>query len=343
MRKTLKDIAREVNLSVNTVSRALRGFPGVSEQNRKRIEETARKLNYVPNGDARSLVLNRTNSIGLLVPNLRVPFFGEITIFIQQMLQEKGYFSYVLNTNEDNEQTYSCICSLIERKIEGVISIGAIPPSSLDALKTHRIPEVVLVVPGSSIPQHFVGYDDEIGGYMAARHLLDLGHRKIAYFTGQWDADLDRPSPRHRGFLKAFGDRGDSVEAMTLGDVFEDTIKAGYECSAGLVKRIAKREIDAVFCVCDAVALGLMHRLNEKGLIVPEDVSIIGYDNIEMTEFSIPPLTTISQDAERIARLGTSLLLQLLGSAEDWSSIRHQVFLEPILIIRKSTAPPIRK
>ncbi len=336
MRRTLKDIANEVNLSVNTVSRALRGFPGVSEENRRRIQQLAKTYNYVPSRDARNLVLQSSQSIGVLVPDLRIPYLGEITSFLQQALQEKGYFSYVLTTSDNTEQSSKCAESLVERRVDGLISMTVLTPQTIEMLRYHRIPLLYLVVYGGELPLHFVGYDDEVGGCLAAKHLIDIGHKRIAYFTGNWETDSFR-TPRCQGFLRAIRESNGAVQPLLFPHVYADTAKAGYACSREIVERIRSKEVQAVFCVCDAVALGLMHRLYEEKIRVPEDVSIIGYDNIEMAEFSTPPLTTIWQDAERIARLGTMLILQMLGSEEDWDKVRQQVFLEPTLILRKST------
>jgi DNA-binding LacI/PurR family transcriptional regulator len=336
MRRTLKDIAKEVNLSVNTVSRALRGFPGVSEKNRRRIQQLAKTYNYVPSRDARSLVLQSSQSIGVLVPDLRVPYLGEITSFLQQALQEKGYFSYVLTTSGEVGQSSKCAESLVERRVDGLISMTVLTPQTLEMLRYHRIPVLFLVVYQEELPLHFVGYDDEAGGDLAASHLIEIGHKRIAYFTGNWEAESFR-TPRCQGFLRAIEESNGTVQPMLFPHVYADTAKAGYACSRDLVDRIRSKEVQAVFCVCDAVALGLMHRLYEERIRVPEDVSIMGYDNIEMAEFSTPPLTTVWQDAERIARLGAMLILQMLSSEEDWDRVRQQVFLEPTLILRKST------
>lgn len=336
MRRTLKDIASEVNLSVNTVSRALRGFPGVSEKNRHRIQQLAKTYNYVPSRDARNLVLQSSQSIGVLVPDLRIPYLGEITSYLQQALQDKGYFSYVLTTSEEMGQKHKCAESLVERRVDGVISMTVLGSHTLDMLRDHRIPLLFLVVYHEELPLHFVGYDDEAGGHLAAKHLIDLGHKRIAYYTGNWEAESFQ-TPRCRGFLKAIEGSNGAIQPLLFPHVYADTAKAGYSCSREIVERIRTKEVQAVFCVCDAVALGLMHRLYEEKIRVPEDVSIIGYDNIEMAEFSTPPLTTIWQDAERIARLGTMLIFQMLSSEEDWDKVRQQVFLEPTLILRKST------
>lgn len=332
----LKDVAREVNLSINTVSRALRGLQGVSEARRQQIREVAERIGYRPNRAARRLVLQRSQSIGILVPSLNIPFFAEIDIAIQEMLQEKSYFLYTLNTRDDPAHTMECIELLVEHRIEGLLSIGLPPPQSAELLRSHNIPVVVMVMFQGDLPPHFVGYDDEAGGYQAARHLIGLGHTRIAYFTGKWESD--HASLRRAGFSRAVDETMGRVVSRVVFDNYDNTIRSGYQSAGGIVDMIRKGEVSAVMCVCDAVAFGLMHMLNEQELRIPEDVSVIGYDNIEMAEFSIPPLTTISQDASRIGRFGSNLMLQMLESGEDWSKVRHQVLLEPSLVARQSTA-----
>ncbi|HOE95410.1 MAG TPA: LacI family DNA-binding transcriptional regulator [Candidatus Sumerlaeota bacterium] len=334
---SLKDIALEANVSINTVSRALRGMPGVKHETRRRVQSIARRLGYRPNTAARLLVLKRSHSIGVLVPDLNVPFFAETTIAIQDCLQSSHYYAYIVNTHNDPDRLHEGMELLMEHRIEGLISITRITDKAAEMVDRHGLPHVSLIMSGGAMPPHFVGYDDYAGGRLAARHLVELGHRRIAYYTGHWERDL-KP-PRYAGFVDEIAASGVDLEVSRYPDTEQNTIRSGYEDSARLVRDILKGGVRAVMCNCDAVALGLMHRLNETGLRIPEDVSVIGYDDIEMAEFCIPPLTTVAQKAGRLGELGSKLMLQLLGE-KLWQDARHQILLEPELKVRRSTAAP---
>lgn len=335
MRPTLKDIAKKADLSIKHVSRVLRNEPGISPETRKKVREIARQLGYRPNLTARSLVLKRSYSIGVLAPDFQVPFFAELISSLQGQLQSSGYFPYLLHTDWKESQANQLVELLLAKGIDGLITVGVLSSETKQLLKQHHVPLVYVAMgPPEEISEiNIVAYDDVAGGQMAARYLLGIGHRRIAYYDVK--GEKRHHSSRLDYFVEAL--RSNPKASVEIYFSAKDLSSGeGYHGCGAIVKKIKQGEIDAVFCHCDSLAIGLMCRLHEEGVRVPEQVSVMGYDDLEVSRFLVPSLTTIAQPASNLGPHAGDLIVRLIESPTE--DTRHHVILKPALVERKSTA-----
>ncbi|MFC4737357.1 LacI family DNA-binding transcriptional regulator [Bacillus daqingensis] len=333
---TIKDIAKEAGVSVTTVSRALNGYSDVSEKTRKRIEETAERLNYSPNSLARSLVMNKSRTIGLLVSELnrsgaKDMFTFEVMCGINDSASDIGYDLILISTNPDKQQqkSYSQLCR--ERQVEGVIMQGIKldDPYIQDVLNS-SIPCVLVDVEVEADNVGYVTTDNVFGAQMAVKHLLNLGHTRIAMMNGHDQAHVSMK--RRKGYERELNDAGINVkdEYVLNGEFLEPA--AETEAYTFLQQH---PEVTAMFCASDLMALGVMRAAARLNLRVPEDLSIVGFDNIVLSEYASPPLTTISQDKYQMGYEAAKLLTSMLAKSDG----ARKAVLDNQLIVRETTAP----
>lgn len=330
MKVSIFDVAKKSGLSVVTVSRVLNNAPSVREKNRDKVLQAMKELNYQPNAAARSLARGKTGIIGLTLSTLHDSFFDAVVKEISDRLEEHGYF-LALSIVTGNEESMHHRLMLQEDRVDGVIMLSPLgEDESMFELKKRNIPFVMLdnQQPSPSVPSVIV--DNFKGGYEATRHLIELGHTRIAHIAGQQFFLSSRE--RERGFRQAMTEAGITPFALEQG-VFQ--IKSGHEIAS---KWIAAGTLpSAVFAADDYIALGVMDAFKNAGILIPNDVSVVGFDDqIIASEFH-PMLTTVRQPAERIGRLGVELLLSMI---QGTSRRNHTVQLDPELVIRESTARP---
>lgn len=326
MKVSIFDVAKKAGLSVVTVSRVLNQSPSVREKNREKVLQAMKELDYQPNAAARSLAKGKTGIIGLTLTTLNDSVFDAVVKEIGDRLAERGYF-LTLSIAGYEEPFHRALFQ--EDRVDGVILLS---PTREDEyvmeLKKKKIPFVLLdnQLRGSPAPSVIV--DNYKGGYEAAKHLIGLGHTRIAHIAGpEWFLSS---TERERGFRDALAEAGLEPFAVE---------RASFEIPAGYA--IARRWIDegrlpsAVFAADDYIALGVADALKNEGLRVPRDLSIVGFDDQNVASGFRPMLTTIRQPAELIGRHGVELLLKWI----DGTSRRNvTVQLEPELILRESTA-----
>lgn len=335
MATTIKDIAKTAGVSVTTVSRALNGYSDVSEKTRQRIMDIARELNYSPNTLARGLVMNVSKTIGLLVSGLNRESEKDQIIFsilsgVNDSLSEKEYDLILFNTNtsKQREKTYSQLCR--ERRVDGVIIQGIKTDDPyLKEVVESDIPCVLIDIPVHSDNVGYVTTDNVSGARKAVEHLIGLGHKKIGMINGHGKAFVSQK--RLEGYVEALKEHGLPVipQWVCNGQFEEET---AYEEARKLL--IEHSDITAIFCASDIMALGALNAAKSLGIRVPEELSLIGYDDIILASYSNPALTTISQNFFQLGYQAAHLLVNMLeGKSEP------QIVTMPTkLVIRGSTA-----
>ena len=328
---TIKDVADRADVSIQTVSRVINDKPDVSPETRLRIQATIRELGYQPFVNARGLAARRTYTLGLVTADFSDFWFSQVITGAEQEAQKHGYCFMLGNSTCNPEDEPKFLKLLTQRHVEGVLFVSASCENEYNhllRLKEFGIPVVTtghhIVVPGLTM----IDVDNVGGGRKATQYLIGLGHRHIAMITGPsgWKSVSDRSE----GYLQAM-----QAAALPIDPdlILEGTWlhRAGYENTRLLLEK--KANFSAIFAHNDRIARGVIHALYEAGLKVPEDISVIGYDDIPEAEFSDPPLTTIRQPAEEIGQEATNLLIQMI---EDPSIVPTQIFFDTQLVVRSS-------
>ncbi|RNA68492.1 LacI family DNA-binding transcriptional regulator [Alteribacter keqinensis] len=334
---TIKDIAKMAGVSVTTVSRALNGYSDVNPKTRDRIKKVAEQLNYSPNALARSLVMSKSHTIGLLVSELnrsgaKDMFTYEVMCGINDAASDENYDLILFSTNpvKQEQKSYSQLCR--ERQVEGVIMQGIKTDDPyLEEVIESNIPCVLVDVELEGDNVGYVSTDNVFGAQMAMRHLINLGHENIAMMNGHNQARVSQR--RLEGYVKALEEAGLPVydHYVAEGDYLEP--KAETEA----VKLLTDQpEITAIFCASDLMALGVLRAAERLGRKIPEELSVVGYDDIVLAQYAHPPLTTVAQDKYQIGYESARLLTAMLQQKTK----KRKVILDNQLIVRGSTAPP---
>jgi LacI family transcriptional regulator len=304
----------------------------VSAETRERVLEAARELGYVPNVVARSLVRSRSYAIGVIVPDLRNPFFAEVISGAERVVSEAGYAVLLCETREISRDRH--IQTLLERQVDGMM-MDAIGASSLPESMVAGVNVVLIDEP----PDRWPGVaSDAIGaGRLAAEHLIQLGHRRFGFLGPATNVHAIRM--RERGFFQTLAASGFRLESAMLRRVAA-TAAGGQEGMRAILNQ--KQRPTAVFCINDLVAAGALKVCSQEGVRVPEQMSIVGCDDIELATLLVPELTTIAIPARELGARAARLLLQALQeSAEDGKTpSRSRKTIASRLMIRGTTAPP---
>lgn len=332
LRGGIRDVAREARVSIATVSRTFNRPDSVSVKTRDRVLDAARKLFYIPDSAARALSSQRSQRIGALIPTINDAIFARFVSSLQRRLGAAG-FGLVVGIHEfDDVQEQQEIRGLIEGGVDAVVLCGERRPSALyDLLRAHELPYVITNLYEPKSPHPSVGYDNVEGARSAIAHLLDLGHRDIGVIDYPADRN-DRAVLRNQGVHKAFQERGLSFDEARH-------IERPYGIEDG---RIGLRtlldtvpDMTAVFCGNDVLATGVLFEAQSLGIAVPKDLSVVGFDDLEISAHLTPPLTTVRVETDNMgARTAEMLLLTLAGKPAP-----HAVRIDANLIVRSSTAP----
>jgi LacI family transcriptional regulator len=335
MNITIKDIAEKAAVSYATVSRALNGKYGVNPETRARIMAIANKLNYRPNAIARGLVKKQTHTLGLVIPDITNPFFPEVARGIEDGAQEAGYSLFLCNTNWEEAKEISYLGLLQEQRVDGIL-IAPITDrgAALERALSPSLPLVYVSRAPHDTQRSFVTIDDSRGGYLATEHLIERGYASIG-FIGAPEGSLT-VDDRLEGFKLAFAKYGRQVEEryMLFGDFKRET---GYN----LIQRlISSGEMPrAVFAENDLLALGVIQGAREMGLAVPEDLAVIGFDDIPFASFPEVQLSTIGQPKYEMGKTAVEILIAGIEAGPRTARPDgRRVILEPELIVRKSSA-----
>lgn len=302
---TIKDIANEAGVSVTTVSRVINNKPDVSDDTRNRVKEVINRLGYNPNKIARGLVLQKTYTIGLIIPDISNPFFPEVVKGVEDRSRERNYSVIFCNTDNKKEEERKAIELLKSKQVDGIIlSLSLGNKEILDKLEDEEFPVVQIDRKISSSLFPAVIIDNVLSAYQATQYLIKRGHRDIAHITG----DLDTITGRNRlkGFNKACNEMGYKIreEWIVRGDY---SMESGYRAMMVLLNQ--PQSPTAVFAANDLMALGAYEAVYEKGLEIPGDVSIIGHDDIDIAGIIRPGLTTMSQPKYEMGQRAADVLI----------------------------------
>lgn len=336
-RATITSVARAAGVAVGTVSKHLNGSGPVAVATARRIQRAIDQLGYRVNLSARSLRARRSDSVGLILPNLTNPYFAELAHAIQQAVTERGLQTLLCESDENPEREVRLLQDLEARQVDGVLFVRA---AELGApVGAARIP--VVYVDRAVAGRHSVSTDNRLGGGLVAQHLLSLGHRRVAVLRADPDHAASAERERVRGLAAALRRRGAALREEDLNAPRSSPAGAqalALECGRRVEELMrGPRPPTAIFATSDVVAIAAAQRLLALGHRIPEDVSLVGYDDIEVSAFVYPPLTTVRQDRAAMAREAIGALEQLMGGEEVPAT---EALLEPKLIVRGSTAPP---
>jgi len=330
---TIKDVAERAGVSITTVSHVLNQTRFVSEELRASVLAAMEELNYRPNVLARSLRRGETKTLGLVVPDNSNPFFAEIARVVEDVGFARGYSVILCNSDGQPKKEAAYIEVLIAKQVDGVIFIAAgSDPQHLEEFTLAGIP---VVVADREIPQDLadvVLVDNEQGGYDATRYLLDLGHRRIACITGP--SHLTPSADRVRGYRRALAEAGIAGDEDLI--VPGDFRSHGGEVAMGRLLGL-QNPPSAVLACNDLMAIGAMRAIGAAGLRIPEDISLIGFDDIDIASAVSPALTTVAQPIEALASEAASCLLARVQT-KGHSEPRKRIVLATRLVIRDSCA-----
>jgi LacI family transcriptional regulator, galactose operon repressor len=334
-RPTIYDVARLAGVSTATVSRALNATGQVAEEKRLAIDAAVEQLGYRPNTIARSLVTRATQTIALLLPDITNPFYAELVTGIQALTSERDYTMLLCTTGFDPEQEERYLRLLHAKHVDGALVDGLVLPAERIArFVEDGFPIVCLDRDISSPAVPLVQVDNRMGARIATEHLLALGHRRIAHITGAPARISDQRTLGYESALATAGVQADP--ALVAPGGFTET--GGHDAMTALLA--VAPELTAVFAANDLSAIGAMNAIVGSGRSVPGDVSIVGFDDLRLARYTSPPLTTVRQPADVIARHSTELLLGMIAGQRPRQM--HQLFA-PELILRSSTAPPAER
>ena len=332
-RVDIHTVAQLANVSIATVSRTINHNASVNPKMANRVWEVIRELNYLPNTQARALVSGRSRLLGLIVSEITNPFFPELIQGFEDVAVEHGYEILIGSTNYDPERMKSCIRRMVERKAEGVaVMTFGIEEPLLDQLADRKIPLVFVDVgperPGISL----LRVDYHHGIRQGVQHLAALGHRDIAFVTGP--LSLHSAHSRLAAFQRAMQECGIVVDTRWIVEG-DHTMEGGIAAAEKLLT--GARLPTAVMCSNDMTAIGVLHKAYRAGLRVPDDLSIIGFDNIHITQMTIPPLTTIQMSCFDLAR---EAVMALRAHLEQTPAPKRDYPIETQLVVRETTGFP---
>ncbi len=302
---TIQDVAQRSGVSIATVSRILNNLPGYSEKTRIRVEKAIVELGYKPNAIARGLVNSRTNTIGILLPCVTSRFSSELLRGIEKVAHEKGYSVIICNTDRNGERTMAYLKTLSEKRVDGILFVSEwLKDEYGDFLQSLGIPVVLIATQRDSYPFSSIKVDDYQAAYTATNYLISKGHRKIGLITGSKE-DRIAGLPRIEGYKDALDHAGlvQRDDYIAYGDFhFASAVEAMetlYERQLGL---------SAVFATSDEMALGAMTYLHRKGVLLPDELSVVGYDDTLDSVMAYPSLTTLHQGIEEMGEIAMRMI-----------------------------------
>lgn len=322
---TIKEVAKEAGVSISTVSNALNDVDVLHPETKKHILEVANRLNYIPNLNGRNLKSSETHVLGLFITSMQGPYYGVLTDAIYKACEKKGYeLNVFLTKNSTN-----ALSNILGKRVDGsIISNEYLTDEHLDRIEKSQAPIVFLDREITSRNASSVVFDSYAGGQAVARYLINLGHKRFGYIHGYMS--LYDEKERFRGFKDMISEAGlQCLEENQLLGFFEE--EASFAATKSFIKRGG--DLPDAFCAAnDLSAIGCIKALQSEGLLVPEDVSVIGFDDIELSAFFDPPITTVHNPIARQGILAVERLLEIIQENKDGKLDK----LEGHLVIRSS-------
>lgn len=330
MKTTIYDVAEKAGVSISTVSRVINNKGRISKKTKQKVMDVIASLGYQPSVLASALTGKRTRTIGLIIPDVANPFFAEVARRVEDRGRELGFNLLMCNT-DNNPETEEMYLSLLKQKsVDGII-IGTTTRnhSVLKELLQEQMPVALIAQDIPELMIDVVSVDDYLGGYQAASHLVELGHRHIAVMMG----NLNRTSDRYRfqAFRQVLEDNGIALDERFVLQT-DYSLEGGKRAALELLASAHKPT--AIFACFDFLAIGIYQAAKELGLRIPEDLSVVGFDNTILASITDPPLTTVAQPIDEMGRQVMDLLLREI---EGEKKTKQRVILPPELIIRQST------
>lgn len=331
MAVSIKDIARLAGVSHSTVSRALSCNELVNHETAARIRQIARETGYRPNSIGRSLVTKKTFAIGVVVTTVADPFIAEVVSGIEEVVHDGGYAVFLANSNANPEREIKVVQSFHERRVDGILVMASrVGALYLPLLSELNVPIVLIdnQYPGEFV--HSICIDDRTGARLAVNHLIQLGHRRIAYLGDQFGLESDK---------NRLGGYREALEAAGIACPPELVVNGDGKAPGGRVamdRLLALRDLPtAVFCYNDMSAVGALRSIYDAGLRVPQDISVAGFDDLPIASYLQPALTTVRQPKIEMGRQAAQMLLDLLAGER----VESKIEVQGELIIRASTGP----
>ncbi len=331
---TIKDIAKQANVSYATVSRALNNKRGVRESTRSRVLDLAVELAYTPNAIARGLVKKQTHTLGLIIPDITNPFYPEVARGIEDGAAEQGFSLFLCNTNWESRREKQYLKLLAEKRVDGIILAPVDSQAQAESRGfSGKIPLVYVSNAPRSTEHSFVVIDNVLGGFLATEHLIELGYRTIG-FVGSSDDSL-AIEKRMLGYRQAMGKHDLPVQEkyIQIGDFNQET---GYRIVRRLIAEGSYPR--AIFAENDLLALGIIRGIKASGLSVPRDIAVVGFDDIPLASFPEVQLTTILQPKYEMGLKAVKILLEQIKTP-DRAHKAQQLYLKPRLVVRQSSVP----
>ena len=331
MSVTIRDIAQKSNVSIATVSRVLNNSANVSGETRIKVEKAVRALNYTPPALKRNFPRERTDTIGLLMPDIKNIFYSAVIMGIEEELEKNDYNFFLCITDENIDKEKKYLNTLLKKGVEGIVFLGTRPTevtSEHVVNLSQRMPVLIIndYIIGSNV--YSVMTDEVDGAYKAIRYLIDLGHSKIAFING--DVEFTTYRYKFRGYEHAL--RDNKIPAREEYLIKETPYEVGgYR---GAKKLLALQDPPtAIFTASDQIAVGVIQAIYEEGYSIPEDFSLIGFSDIPLAAELYPPLTTVNQFPYKTGKLAASIIMRLIRNEE---LEQRKIILETHLSIRKS-------
>jgi LacI family transcriptional regulator len=333
---TIKDIARNLSISPSTVSRALKDNPEISAETKKKVWKVAKELDYEPNLLALNLRQQRTHTIGVVLPEIVHYFFSTGISGIEEIANKKGFNVIISQSNESEEREISAVRALFNHRVDGILACLSKETANFDhflAIQDKGKPIVFFDRTPLTMDASKVSIDDEDGGHQATMHLLNSGKTKLIHLAGPEKLSISQE--RLKGFIRAHQEKG-----MIVDDDQIIPCGSGTEAEAHAIIRSLLgegRNFDGVFAVNDMAAVGAMNAIKEANLNIPEDVSVVGFSNWQVSSFVSPPLTTINQPGFLIGQKATELLIKEIEMKEN-EFIEPTTLTLPVELVKRSSA-----
>jgi LacI family transcriptional regulator len=333
---TIHDIARKLNITASTVSRALKDHPRISEETKKAVLKVAQKLNYQPNNIAAALRNGRSNILGIIVPNVDRSFFSSVVFGIEEIANKSGYNVMICQSHEDYKKEVATIEALLNAQVDGIIASFAKGTENFDhfnKVKERGIPLIMFDRANDELGVSHVVIDDYLGAFKAVEHLIQQGCKRIGHFTGLPNVSIYKE--RLRGYKEALRTYKIPFDESLIIES-DMQLEDGRKSMLKLLK--LKEQVDGVFSSSAFGAMGALQICKEKSIAVPEQVAIAGFSNEPFTSFTEPPLTTVEQHSLQMGNTAAEMFFdQLTSSAAGKKFIPQKSVLTPTLIIRESS------
>jgi LacI family transcriptional regulator len=321
---TIKDVAKQANVSIATVSRIINGLPGYSEDTKKKVQEAIETLGYQPNAIARGLINKRTQTIGVLFPEVSGMLSSEVLEGVENAAHDGGFSVIVCNTTSSGKRTVKYLRLLQEKRVDGIIFASEnVKEEYFKIFQEMKVPVVLVSTASSNYDLPFVRVNDYEGAFQATEYLINKGHKQIGMIGGS-KLDPIAGVPRMKGFEEALQKHNlaFSEDHVTTNEGYR--FQNGKESLPVLLKQLPN--MTALFAASDEMAIGAMSAAHQLGIKVPEELSIIGYDNLKIAEMCYPALTTVSQPLKDMGQTAGEILVKLIKGEEKEAESRYMPF-----------------